>query len=341
MADLSGLGEFGLIELIRQSVKPARPWVDTGIGDDCAVLKLSESERLLVTTDMLIDRVHFLKDRITPWQLGFKSMAVNLSDIAAMGGEPQAAFLAVGLTPEIEREYFSALRDGLLACAARHAVDLLGGDTVVSRTDLVLCLTVLGTARADQVIRRAGAKPGDRLLLGGTVGDSAAGLRLLCSPPAALGEQDRAQLLRAHLEPQPQVALGRLLASRHLATAMIDVSDGLLQDLSHLCEEGAVGADLDADALPISEAAKKLAIFSGLDARDWALSGGEDYVLLFTVPPQREAECRQACREQLNLDPTPVGSIRAGRGLRVRCDGVWKETGPAGYDAFREGLVER
>jgi thiamine-monophosphate kinase len=331
---LSALGEFGLIDRIRQAAKPTRPWVETGIGDDCAVLKLTADRRLLVTTDMLIDRVHFMRGRLTPGQLGRKALAVNLSDIAAMGGEPLAAFLAMGLTADLDEGYVMQLRDGVLACAAEHGVDLLGGDTVASRSDLTLCLTVLGQAGADEVIRRSGARPGDRILLGGRVGDSAAGLHLILGKPGQVSDSGRAQLLASHLEPRPQLALGRLLATRHLATAMIDVSDGVLLDLAHICQESGVGAELDADALPVSEAARELAGSAGLDARDWALGGGEDYVLLLCVAAPRLAETVALARRELSLPLYEVGAITAA-GLRVRRDGVWRESPPVGYDAFR------
>jgi thiamine-monophosphate kinase len=170
--------------------------------------------------------------------------------------------------------------------------------------------------------------------LGGRVGDSAAGLHLILGKPGRVSDSGRAQLLASHLEPQPQLALGRLLATRHLASAMIDVSDGVLQDLAHICQESGVGAELDADALPLSEAARELAGSAGLDARDWALGGGEDYVLLFCVAAPRLAETVTLARRELALPLYEVGVITAA-GLRVRRDGVWRESPPLGYDAFR------
>jgi thiamine-monophosphate kinase len=332
---LGKLGEFGVIDLFRRMVRPARDWVSTGIGDDCAVLKLGGAERLLVTTDMLVEDVHFLRDGISPSQLGWKSMAVNLSDIAAMGGDPAAAFLALGLTPDIDRTFLNALRDGLLDCASRFGVDLLGGDTVASNGGLVLSLTVLGRASSTEVVTRNGAGPGDVVFVGGGVGDSAAGLHLLLGSPGQIDPADRGQLLKAHLEPQPQVELGRLLARNHLVTAMIDVSDGVLQDLGHLCEESQVGADLLADQLPVSGAVRRLALSAGRDPLDWALSGGEDYVLLFCVPSDREAEAIRLCEKELEIQVVPIGTIGKERRIRVRRDGVWTRPEELGYDHFR------
>jgi thiamine-monophosphate kinase len=334
--DLSRLGEFGVIELFRKSAGKVRPWVESGIGDDCAVLRISKKMRLLVTTDMLLDRVHFLREKMVPKQLGYKSMAANISDIAAMGGEPRAAFLAVGLSPEIDKKTVLGLRDGLMDCAREYGVDLLGGDTVASKKGLVLCLTVLGVAPANQVVYRHGAKPGDLVMLGGVVGNSAAGFYVLMNRHR-LGDRGSSRLLGSHCTPRPQVALGRLLARQRWAHAMIDVSDGLLQDLNHICESSGVGAKIDADVLPVSKEARKLAHDEGRDVRDWALSGGEDYVLLFSVSGGKEAQVQKACSDRLGLEVRCIGSITKERRIMVRRDGKWSRVAPLGYDAFRMG----
>jgi thiamine-monophosphate kinase len=332
---LSGLGEFEIIGLFRQAAEPGRRWVVRGIGDDCAVLDVGGKERLLVTTDMLVERVHFLRDGITPRQLGYKSLSVNLSDIAAMGGEPTAAFLAWGLTADLDLAFVTGFRDGLLQCAREHRVDLLGGDTTASKSDIIACLSVLGRAEAGEVITRFGARPGDVVMLGGMVGDSGAGLHLALRKSGEVSAADRRRLLSAHLEPRPQVELGRLLAKRRLATAMIDVSDGVLQDLYHVVTASGVGADLDADALPLSDAARALAKSAGVDARDWGLSGGEDYVLLFCVPQDREAETLAACQSELGLRVVPVGRVTQKKHIRVRRNGTWGEMHIEGYDHFK------
>ncbi|MBM4318636.1 MAG: thiamine-phosphate kinase, partial [Deltaproteobacteria bacterium] len=320
---------------------PLPTWVEAGIGDDCAVLQPGAGQRLLVTTDMLVEGVHFRGDLASAWQIGYKAMAVNLGDVAAMGGEPLAAWLAIGLRPELGASWVEELSAGLLGCAGEHGVQLLGGDTVASPAAIVLCLTLLGQASPRGAVLRSGARPGDRVLLGGMVGDSAAGLHLLRRGPAVveaagLSLAEEEQLRRSHLLPAPQVGLGRWLAGRGLARAMIDVSDGVLQDLGHICtQSGGVGAEVDADALPLSAAACRLAAAAGLDARDWALSGGEDYVLLFCVRPGEVAELLAGCRAELGLAPTVVGTITAAPGLRVRRDGVWQEACAQGFDHFK------
>ncbi len=334
--DLSALGEFGIIGLFEAATRPKHGWVEQGIGDDCAVVKIGDGERLLVTIDMLVERVHFLREGISPWQLGRKSLAVNLSDIAAMGGEPTAAFLALGLTADLEPDFVCGFRDGLSDCAREYGVDLLGGDTIATRTDIVACLTVLGRARAGRVVTRAGARPGDRIMLGGTVGDSKAGLEILLGGRGDVSETDRRLLLAAHFEPRPQIALGRLLAEHGLASAMIDVSDGVLQDLGHICERSGTGAELDADHLPISDAARRLAAASGDDVIEWGLSGGEDFVLLFCVPAGKQDEAGRLCRLELGIEIHQVGEITSGPAIRLRRNGTWTEARQKGYDHFRK-----
>jgi thiamine-monophosphate kinase len=332
-----GLGEFDVIELFRSS-RPGRPWVRDGIGDDCAVLDVGAGRALLVTTDMLVERVHFRLDLGTPRALGWKSLAVNVSDVAAMGGTPEAAFLALGFVRDLPLGALLGFRDGLAACAAAFGVDLLGGDTVSSRQDLVLCLTVLGTAAAGEVVRRSGAQAGDVVVAGGPVGDSAAGLHLLLAEadgcPVDLAPVHREPLLRAHLEPQPQVALGRALATRHLATAMIDVSDGVLMDLSHVCDRSGTGAVVEAAALPVTDACRAAAAALGRDPLAWALGGGEDYILIATVPPDRLEEAVAAAREDAGAVLRPIGTITRACGLRLSRDGVVVPVEPQGWDHF-------
>jgi len=333
--DLQQLGEFGVIELFRQAARPSGSGVVAGIGDDCAVMRVSEAEYLLVTTDMLVERVHFLREDITARQLGRKSLMVNLSDIAAMGGRPTAAFLAMGLTADMPGEYLTEFRDGLLECASDYKVDLLGGDTVAAQADLVFCLTVLGVTKPDQLVTRAGAQPGDRIMLAGKVGDSAAGLHLILDKPAQGPEQEYEKLIQAHLEPQAQVELGRLLASKKLVSAMIDVSDGVLQDLAHICQASAVGADIMADSLPLSEQARRLAKSAGHDALEWGLSGGEDFVLLFCCSEDKEDRIRKSCLTELGTQVFTIGTITKDKKIRVNREGVWQDRSVMGYDHFR------
>ncbi len=329
--------EFEIIDLFR-GAGHRHAWVQQGIGDDCAVIDLDGERSLLVTTDLLVEGVHFLGDTISPWQLGWKAMAVNISDIAAMGGTPRAAFAAAGLTPGVDVAYLQALRDGMMACARRYGVDLLGGDTSRAPRDAVLCLTLLGTAARDRVVLRSGAQPGHVAFLGGHVGSSAAGLWLL-------GEgRDRAErlapvhlerLLQAHLEPAPQVELGAWLAQRGFASAMMDVSDGVLQDLGHICRASGVGALVAGEALPVERALVAAGV-AGCCEQPWrfALSGGEDYVLLFTAPADQQEEIVVGARHELGIELIPFAWIEPEPGLRLfGADGI-TPVEPAGWDHF-------
>jgi thiamine-monophosphate kinase len=331
--ELRSLGEFGLVALFEGAGAGPRPEVVVGMGDDCAVLDLGGPARLVWTTDMLLERIHFERAWCGPEELGWKSMAVNLSDVAAMGAEPVAALLALGLPPDLSVDWVRAFRDGLAASARAYGLALVGGDTVAARRDVALCLTVLGRAPAGQVVLRSGGRAGDLLLVAGSLGDSAAGLRLLRGAGAGLGDEHRRALLRAHLRPEPQLALGRALAAAGLARAMIDVSDGLVQDLGHLARASGLGAELEAEALPVSEAARALAAREGADPHAWALAGGEDYRLLFAVDPVRLEEARGVCLGQ-GLEPAVLGRLTEGAGVRVRRAGQPLELGAGGFDHF-------
>jgi thiamine-monophosphate kinase len=336
MSGLERLGEFGLVDLFRSAstAQGARAWVERGIGDDCAVLKLAGGQRLLVTCDMLVEGVHFSLPALSARQLGHKALAVNLSDVAAMGGEATAALLGLGLPADCEARFAREFRDGLLACAGEFGVDLIGGDTVASPEGIVLSLTVLGQARADEVVLRGGAREGDRILVADHLGDSAAGLHLLRT--GAFDEQDEnaSALLAAHRVPRPQLDLGRLLSSRKLVSAMIDVSDGLVQDLGHLAAASGLSAELLADCLPVSSAARWLGERDGVDPLDWALTGGEDYTLLFCAEAKAAAEAERVALGELGIRLTDLGRMVAGEGVRVKRAGVWNEMERGGHDHF-------
>ncbi len=332
--------EFGFIEGLRRGICPAHPMVETGIGDDCAVLRLPGERCLLLTTDMLIDRVHFRLGTLTPFQLGWKALAVNLSDIAAMGGRPVSWLLAIGLTPNLPEVFLEELKRGLFACARRYGADLVGGDTVIARTDLCLSLTVIGEGDQRRLLRRGGAREGDVIFLGRPTGDSAAGLRVVLDDPPGLSAEVHKLLRQAHLEPEPQLELGHLLAQKGLSRAAIDVSDGLLQDLWHICEESHVGAEIDESAVPLSAPLVAFAAATGANALDLALAGGEDYALLFCVPPEIAERCRHLCREHLAIEVREIGRVRREQGLWLRGSGGLRPVAPRGYDAFREGLRE-
>jgi len=272
--ELSRLGEFGLIERIRRKI-PAGRGVRIGIGDDAAWITNQNSS--LVTADLLIEGIHFDLRWTSLFDLGHKALAVNLSDIAAMGGLPAYVILSLGLPAGLDSAQIDAFYRGLQALASRTGVALIGGDTNAALT-LIVSVCVIGHAPYTPV-RRSGARVGDDIYVSGTVGDAALGLKFLQSGGRAQSKKRAvAKLLARHHRPEPRLALGLLLAKTRLATAMIDVSDGLLQDLEHICDASCVGGTILEQQLPLS-AAYRAVVETGETAA--ALTGGEDYELLF------------------------------------------------------------
>ncbi len=332
---LRALGEVGLIRLIRQQVRHRSPGTLLGIGDDAALLLLDAGSGLLVTTDMLLEGVHFQRRWDRPRDLGRKAMAVNLSDIAAMGGRPMHALLGLAVPydgPSLEE--LQAILDGFEEEAGTSGVTLVGGDTCASQSGLVLAVTLLGVVAAGRALLRSGARPGDGLWVTGTLGGAAAGLLALeqglrpgaawpaCVPrPAWLGGEEEAAIqaaLTAQLTPVPRLAAGQALVQ--CATAMIDVSDGVASDIGHLCTESGVAARVQASQLPIHPGAVAMARLTGRDALDLALRGGEDYELLFTGSADPSSVLAEAAPD---LGVTWIGEVRAGpaKATLVRADG--------------------
>jgi thiamine-monophosphate kinase len=279
---LSRLGEFGLIERIRRSA-PGGRGVRIGIGDDAAWVSHASGSSL-VTADLLIEGIHFDLKRTSLFALGHKSLAVNLSDIAAMGGIPAYAILSLGIPGNLDSKLIDEFYRGFNALAKQCTVALIGGDTNVAKS-LIVSVCVIGHPPPKPVCR-SGAKIGDDIYVTGTLGDSALGLKLLRQQRRGAKRSSIAQLLARHHQPTPRLAAGALLARRRLATAMIDVSDGLLQDLGHICAASNTGAVIWNERLPLSPAYRELA---GKATTVWALSGGEDYELLFCARPRHRA----------------------------------------------------
>ena len=250
--------------------------VQTGIGDDAAVLRLKNDEEVLVTTDFNLEGVHFRREWHPPDSTGHRCLARGLSDIAAMGGEPLAAFLSLALPSKMPQSWIDKFFDGLLALARKHKVELAGGDIAQSPTGILADIIVLGSVPQGQAILRSGASPGDQIYVTGAVGGSAATLQRLFEQPK---KRLRARQHPEHFYPEPRVAIGKWLLEHKIASAMIDVSDGLSTDLMHICEESRVGSLIDAELLPIHSQAN-----ARKDRLDLALHGGEDYELLFTAP---------------------------------------------------------
>jgi thiamine-monophosphate kinase len=319
--DLRELGEFGLIDWLAREVERAgsrgrRPVARRGlrgIGDDAAEVPPT-GRTLVVTKDLLVESVHFRRAYHPPRLLGRKALAVNLSDVAAMGARPLAAFLGVAVPPRYPGADLAALLRGLVGLAAETGTVLAGGDTTRSAAGLVLSVTLLGTAPREGAVRRDGARAGDHLFVTGTLGDSALGLRLLERGrrlPSARGAE--ATLLRRHLDPTPRLAEGAALGEGRLASALIDLSDGLAADLGHVCRASDVGARIDVAALPRSRAYRALAArLAPADPFAPAVSGGEDYELLFAVPPARLAALTRVAH-RFGAPVTRIGEVRPRR----------------------------
>ena len=302
------MGEFELIA--RHFTRPgrsAKPALALGVGDDCALLQPAPGQLLAVSTDMLVEGRHFLST-VAPDRLGHKALAVNLSDLAACGAEPLGCTLALAL-PRADESFVAAFASGLFALADAHGIELVGGDTTAGPMNI--CITVFGQVPVGQALLRSGAKAGDELWVSGnTLGDARLALEVFRGTQALPGADFEA-VRRAMEQPQPRVALG--MALRGLASSAIDVSDGLLGDLSHVLQRSGVGATLLADALPRSAvlAAMPMAL-----QHQCLLAGGDDYELLFSAPAHRHAAVLAAAA-QAGVAVHPCGQIEAAPGLRV------------------------
>ena len=330
----SEIGEFGFIDSIKTLCDTSRKGIIKGIGDDCAVFAPSRGRVLLFTTDMLVEDIHFLRDTVTFYQLGRKVIAVNLSDIAAMGGRPLVSLISLAIPVEMNVEVIQELYRGMEGICKHYQVSIVGGDTVASPNRLVLNVSVIGDAKENEVLYRSGAGPGDKIYLTGNLGDSSAGLKILkneISPPESIGSF----FIKAHNEPIPLIETGMMVAASGLASAMIDLSDGLLSDLRHICRESGVGALLQAEKIPLSSELRLLASHANFNPLYLALSGGEDYQLLFTVPEAKAQGIEKLFKEHRLSPPFLIGEICQERGIRmVNDDGSVLELRPQGFNHF-------
>ena len=331
MTRLDEVGEFGLIDLIVRHPSLNDGRVIKGIGDDCAVIDTGGAEATLATVDTMVEGIHFDLSGCSPEGLGAKLLAVNLSDIAAMGGIAHTALLTISAAPDSDATIIERLVGGLKASGARHNVQLAGGDTTSTRGPLVLSLTLLGSCPENQVVYRSGARVGDFVYVTGTPGDSAAGLQIQSDAGYVSGE-DREYLLRRHHRPEPRVQTGRRLAEDAVASAMIDVSDGLAADLRHICVASGVDMVIEPQALPASESLRAYCQKGGLDPVDAVLEGGEDYELAFTSRSEFASDWSQECRLSY------IGRVVEGNGVVYVGDGdSIRPYEIKGFDHFTKG----
>jgi len=331
---LKDIGELDLIKGLAERFTSSGPDVLKGIGDDCAVLRAG-NEALLLTTDILVEGVHFLRDDLDPASLARKLLAISLSDIAAMGGRSKAGLLAVALPPDTDTKFWESFAGALIEEFKPREIDLLGGDTSSSTGPLVFNLILLGRADPERILYRSTAREGDLVFVSRPLGDAAAGLALQAHPEIKINQAAYKYLRAALEEPQAEEELGPLLAESGLVTSMIDVSDGLAADLRHLTEASSLGAEILADRLPFSEEAKDLAAVLDRDPAEWALSGGEDYALLFTVPPSNAGNLRHLIRDRLDREIWQVARMLAEPGLFYLSKGQSRPLTSRGYEHFR------
>jgi thiamine-monophosphate kinase len=323
---VSDPGEFELIEryFLRGGRRAAQPDVVLGIGDDAAILSLPADSELLVSVDTVVSGRHF-PENTEPRSIGHRALAANLSDMAAMGATPAWATLALTL-PRADPAWLAAFSAGLLDLAAANGVALVGGDT--TRGALTVSVQILGHAPRGTSLRRGGARAGDILAVTGTLGDAGAGLALrtgrLSAPRAAADE-----LIRRFDYPQARVAFG--IAARGIASAAMDLSDGLTGDLPKLAAASGVAAHVEVQRLPLSAALRAAA--DPVQARAWALAAGEDYEILAAVAPSRFAAL-EAQAARLNLMLTAIGELKAGSGVTWSLNGLEMMQPPRGYDHF-------
>jgi len=298
--------------------------VELGIGDDAAVIK-SEGKKLVLTKDLLIEDVHFIFSSHPPALLGRKSLCINLSDIAAGGCTPKYALLGLGLPSKAKAEWVQEFFSGFKEASLEYNTALIGGD-VTQADKIVISISLIG--EGERYIRRGGAQPGDLLYVSGTLGDSAQGL-ILSKQGIGLGEGLNTDfLLRAFFDPIARVSLGKKLAELKLASAMIDISDGLSVDLEHICEESSSGAEIELNRVPISAELSSVS----KNPLDLALHGGEDYQLLFAVPPEKEKQVSNLFNK---FKITKIGRIISGKDIFIKNkNGTHKLLEIKGYQHF-------
>ena len=368
------LRERELIDRIRQRLPPPPAWLLVGIGDDAAVVEPERNRVEVLSVDSVVDGVHFDRAFVPPDAIGHRALAVNLSDLAAMGAAPRLAVLSFALPPALPLADFDGIADGLTALASRHRVHIVGGNLTRTPGPLTIDVTVVGTVKRRQALTRSGAKPGDELYVTGTIGAAAAGLAVLrnrssreslvestesliaiqssvvsresverpttndrlTTSDSVLSTND-SRLVQAYLYPAPRIRIGTLLARNRAASACMDLSDGLADAVRQVADASGVGATIDGDALPIDPAARARLAASGRDPVDAAIAGGDDYELLIAARPRFKRRFAAAMRHA-DAPLTRIGSCTADRAVVVarRDEGELRTSPlPAGYGHFR------
>ncbi len=306
---LKEIGEFGFIERFKPHFNDLLTEGLIGIGDDCAIIYANNANDYIITTDLLMEDVHFIRNSISPFQLGYKSLAVNLSDIAAMGGVPVASFLSIAIPKDLEVEYLDQFMEGYHKLSREFYTALLGGDTTKSLKHLAINVAVIGKCPKGKARKRSDAKIGDVICVTGNLGDSAGGLQFLLD---GISSDRNEYLVNKHCQPQPQIKEGFFLLQEDGVNAMMDISDGISSDLKHILKASKVSAVVDIQCIPLSDELRNESKKYNWNAIEMATSGGEDYELLLTVDPKEYERINDGFNKQFFKPLIKIGTITEG-----------------------------
>ncbi|MFQ5588330.1 MAG: thiamine-phosphate kinase [Nitrospiria bacterium] len=329
---LHEIGEFGWIEHIQRRFKSSNINIPLGIGDDAAAIRATPQSDSLLTTDTLIEETHFSLAYSSFEQVGLKAVAVNVSDIAAMGGHSRALLISLGVPGKLDMDDLNRLYRGIAKGCKKTGIEVIGGNTARTSGPFFITITLFGEVLKKEMLTRSGAKTGDLIYVTGTLGDAAAGLDILKN---RMNRRSFTTLVRRHQTPEARCEAGCLLGAEKIPSAMIDLSDGLTADLRHIMRASRVGAELVSAEIPLSPALKRYARQLQKDARDFALYGGEDYELLFSVPQKKEKKLVRLIKNGL-IQARRIGRIlpeKEGFVLKT-ADGETRTIAPKGYDHF-------
>ncbi|MBN1823842.1 MAG: thiamine-phosphate kinase [Endomicrobiales bacterium] len=332
---VKSLGEFGVIERIKKAInsgKTVRGGVPTGIGDDAFVAGISKKTLLVATTDILVENVHFRRDWMAPFELGYKAMAANLSDLAAMGPvKPLYGLVGLALVGDISVNFVDKLYLGMNKIAGKYGLKILGGDTVSTQKNIVISITLIGEIEKNKVITRSGARPGDIIAVSGPFGDSSGGLFLLKRGIRPVKPWQK-KLVRKHLLPEPRFDVSSKMAPSTGITSLIDSSDGLSASVGFLCLESGVGAKIELDKVPVSNELRKFSgAYKRADVGKMIISGGEEYELVFTVKPAKLRRIKRKIR-----DLREIGVITKEKKITYYLNGKPRKIDPKGFEHFSQ-----
>ncbi len=309
--NLKSIGEFGLIAAIKEQFAALNHEGVRGIGDDCAVIPLSATKSLVITTDMLVESKHFLLDKISPYELGYKSLAVNISDVAAMGAKPYVSLLSLALSDDISQEWTAKFSEGYHDISKQYGIALIGGDTTAAPTGgVAISVTAIGVIDNDKIKYRSGASVGDIVAVTAPLGASSMALKLILE-----GGEPPKKLLQAHYMPEPMIYQGEWLSKEVGVTAMMDISDGVASDIRHISTLSGCGIEIDIKAVPICEEVDAICKARGWNPESFALSGGEEYSLLITVNSDTFEDIKYRYMNHFGCGLYPIGRCVEGNSI--------------------------